>query len=129
MTSGSAVLFVADIHKSSVGTDINSSSRFASAHEADGFLWGVPYGGEWEQRRERVRLFAETHDPWKALVGQCSTKCNAYLTSLGVPNLEADHVITMTDIPHYFAFGSITVRSQSNALRGGRSFSSDTKMP
>lgn len=109
MTSGSEVLFDADIYKSSVGTDIGSSSRFASAREADGFLLGVAFGGEWEQQRERVRLFAETHDPWKTFVGQCSTKCNAYLASLGAPNVEADHVITMTDIPHYFAFGSIAV--------------------
>lgn len=109
MTSGSKLLFDADIYKSSFGTDISFSSKFASAYEADGFLLGVPFGGKWEQEREQVRLFAETHDPWKTLVGQCSTKCNAYLTSLGPQKVEADHVITMTDIPHYFAFGSIAV--------------------
>jgi uncharacterized protein YqjF (DUF2071 family) len=109
MTHKKEILFEADIHKTAVGEAISPTSKFASASEADQFLLGVSYGGEWDRAGNQTRLFAETHDPWQTLVAQCSTKRNAYLESLGATGVEADHVITMTGIPHYFALGSVVV--------------------
>ncbi len=103
MASGEEVLFQAQIYKDSFGKEIRTSSKFPSAQQADQFLLGVSFGGEWQPSRGRLRLLAETHDPWQTLVGRCTTSRHAYLESLGAVNVEADHVITMTDIPHYFA--------------------------
>ena len=103
------VLYEAEIDKASIGPDIASSSQFASASEADRFLLGISFGGQWEPEAHQVRLLAETHEPWQTFVGGCITKRHAFLESLGVQGAAADHVITMTDIPHYFALRGIVV--------------------
>lgn len=103
------VLYEAEIHKASIGTDAGKSSQFADAGEADRFLLGVSFGGQWEPQASRIRLLAETHDPWQTHLGECKTKRHAFLESLGVFGVEADHVITMTDIPHYFALRGMIV--------------------
>lgn len=103
------VLYEAEIYKESIGTDLGKSSQFADAKEADRFLLGVSFGAQWEPQASRIRLLAETHDPWQACVGQCKTKCHTLLKSLGISHVEADHVITMTDIPHYFALRGLIV--------------------
>jgi hypothetical protein len=96
-------LYEAEIPKSSIGRELPVGSRFPNIEEADRFLLGVSYGGEWHKDARELRLFAETHDPWQASVGSVRTRCNRLLESLGVPRLEADHVITMTETPHCFA--------------------------
>lgn len=93
------------------GTRMPTTSTFAAAAEADAFLLGVAYGGEWHPDRSRVRLVAETHEPWTTQVGTCQTETNAFLEVLGVNEPVADHVITMTDIPHYFAVRGMDVET------------------
>jgi uncharacterized protein YqjF (DUF2071 family) len=108
MSKGGATLFEAEIPRA-FETRPPPASCFATAAEADDFLLGVSYGGEWHHDRERLRLLAETHDPWETLVGTCHTHTNAYLDSLGLTGAQADHVITMTDVPHYFALRGFDV--------------------
>jgi uncharacterized protein YqjF (DUF2071 family) len=101
-----ALLYDAELPRSSFKKQLPNGSRFTSLEQADRFLLGVSYGGEWQAESRRLRLFAETHDPWEALAGTCQTRCNAFLEGLGQRS-QADHVITMSHIPHYFAlFGS-----------------------
>lgn len=102
------LLFDAEI-PDAFGTAMPSGSLFSSAAEADDYLLGVSYGGEWHRDRSRLRLLAETHDPWVTLVGGCRTHRNAFLERLTGGPVEADHVITMTDIPHYFALRGFDV--------------------
>lgn len=101
-----ALLYDAELPRSSFKKQLPDGSCFPSLEEADKFLLGVSYGGEWQEDDRRLRLFAETHEPWVALAGTCRTRRNAFLESLG-QRPEADNVITMIRIPHYFAlFGS-----------------------
>lgn len=101
-----ALLFEAELPRTSFKHQLPDGSKFNSLEQADRFLLWVSYGGEWQADAGRLRLFAETHDPWNALAGTCNTKYNGFLESLGQCP-EADNVITMTRIPHYFAlFGS-----------------------
>ncbi len=97
-----ALLYEAELPKASFKKKLPDSSRFTDVEQADDFLLGVSYGGEWQAGAKRLRLFAETHDPWEASVGTCHTTRNVFLEGLGL-RPEADHVITMTRIPHYFA--------------------------
>ncbi|MCH8275209.1 MAG: DUF2071 domain-containing protein [Armatimonadetes bacterium] len=96
-------LYEAQIRKDSIGPDLPAHSAFPDAATADEFLLGVSYGGQFDKNAKRMTLLAETHEPWETLVGQCTTKRNAFLESHCKSCVEADHVITMTDIPHYFA--------------------------
>lgn len=109
MRDGSGdLLFHADI-PDSFGTGMPAGSLFASAEEADDFLLGVSHGGEWHRDRSRLRLLAETHDPWETRVGACRTHRNAFLERLAGGPVESDHVITMTGVPHYFALRGFDV--------------------
>ena len=100
-----AVLYQADIAKVSIGDELPTSSRFPDLATADEFLLNVSYGAEWHAQTRRLRLVAETHDAWRALAGNCSTQRYALLESIddSATAPQADHVITMTNIPHYFA--------------------------
>jgi uncharacterized protein YqjF (DUF2071 family) len=109
MESAGETLYEAEIGKPSISTQLAPSSRFGSAGDADDFLLGVSYGADWQPGSGAIRLLAETHDPWDTLVGTCQTKRHAFLESRGFTAPEADHVITMTDIPHYFALRGIPV--------------------
>jgi uncharacterized protein YqjF (DUF2071 family) len=104
------VLYEAEIDKRSIGVKMDERSRFKSASEADQFLLGISFGAQWEPEVRRIKLLAETHDPWQTYVGQCKTNRHAFLKSLGIQQPDADHVITMTDIPHYFALRGLVVR-------------------
>ena len=104
------LLYQADIAKDSVGEKLPSSSRFPDLAAADSFLLNVSYGVEWCAQAKSVRMLAETHDAWHTLAGSCTTHHNAFLDSLDAAATEADHVITMTNIPHYFAFRGIEYR-------------------
>ena len=66
-------LYQAFISKSWIKDALPAGSLFTSANEADAFLLGVSYGGGWKPKTGRLRLLAETHDPWKALAGRCDT--------------------------------------------------------
>jgi uncharacterized protein YqjF (DUF2071 family) len=103
------VLYEAEIFKRSIGVQIDERSQFKSASEADRFLLGISFGAQWEPEARQLKLLAETHDPWQTYVGQCKTNRHALLNSLGVQQIDADHVITMTDIPHYFALRGLVV--------------------
>jgi uncharacterized protein YqjF (DUF2071 family) len=103
------VLYEAEIYKDSIDTEFDGRSQFMSAGAADRFLLGISFGAQWEPGAGRIKLLAETHDPWHTYVGQCKTNRHALLKSLGVQQPSADHVITMTDIPHYFALRGIVV--------------------
>ena len=70
---------------------------------ADAFLLDVSYGAEWHAETQRLQLLAETHDTWRAQAGSCRTHRYAFLEGLDGALPQADHVITMTNIPHYFA--------------------------
>lgn len=101
------LLYSAEIPKASIGGELPETSLFPNLEAADKFLLGVPYGGEWHEREGKLLLLAETHDPWKALVGSCTAESNLFLKSIYPAPVRADHVITMTNVPHYFAlFGS-----------------------
>jgi uncharacterized protein YqjF (DUF2071 family) len=109
MTDRQEVLYEAEIEKNSIGLQTVDGSQFTSASEADGILLGVSFGAQWEPESQRIKLLAETHEPWQTYVGRCKTSQHALLKSLGVQQFEADHVITMTDIPHYFAIRGLVV--------------------
>ena len=105
MKDNEEVVYDAVIPKSSIYPDPSASAHFPSIRSADDFLLGVSYGGQWHAKSNRLRLLAETHDPWNTLMGECKTNNNRFLESLGAEThqLEADHVISMTNVPHYFA--------------------------
>jgi uncharacterized protein YqjF (DUF2071 family) len=109
MAEGQEVLYEAEIYKGSIDTEFHGPSQFMSAGDADRFLLGISFGAQWEPEAGRIKLLAETHDPWETYVGQCKTKRHALLKSLGVQQQSADHVITMTDVPHYFALRGVVV--------------------
>ena len=104
------MLYEAEISKASVGKTPPQGSQFSSIQEADRFLLGVSYGGEWTADTGRLRLLAETHDPWETFMATCHTKRNVFLESLTGQSIQADHVITMTHIPHYFALSAVDVK-------------------
>jgi uncharacterized protein YqjF (DUF2071 family) len=109
MTERGEVFYEAEIDKNSIGTALDARSQFKSVSEADRFLLGISYGAQWEPEARRLKLLAETHDPWQTYVGQCKTNRHTFLKSLGVDKMDADHVITMTNIPHYFALRGMIV--------------------
>ena len=101
------LLYDATIDKSSCSESLSSESRFATAQEADEFLLGVSFGGQWVKGQRNLKLLPETHDPWVTLTCTCITHRNQFLESLGVDVVDADHAITMTQIPHYFGITPI----------------------
>lgn len=103
------VLYEAEICKNSIGTEFDMRSQFMTAGAADRFLLGISFGAQWEPEARRINLLAETHDPWQTYVGRCKTNRHALLNSLGIRHHDADHVITMTDVPHYFALRGMIV--------------------
>ncbi len=107
MLSRGELLYDAEISKASCSDTITSSSRFATPREADDFLLGVSFGGQWSQGRQYLKLLPETHEPWETMACQCITHENQFLESLGVESTESDHAITMTHIPHYFGITPI----------------------
>ena len=109
MADRQEVLYEAEIPKQSINAQIGKASQFGSASEADRFLLGLSYGAQWEPESRQIKVLAETHDPWQTSVGQCKTNAHALLKSLGVRRFDADHVITMTEIPHYFALRGMVV--------------------
>ena len=107
MISQGELLYDAEILKSSCSESISSDSRFTTAQEADDFLLGVSFGGQWVKGQRNLKLLPETHDPWATLACTCITHKNQFLESLGVAAVDADHVITMTQIPHFFGITPI----------------------
>jgi uncharacterized protein YqjF (DUF2071 family) len=106
---GKDLIFEAMIRGSSFGTDMPTNSPFSSLSQADEFLLGVSYGGSWNPEAGTLHVLAETHEPWRAQVGTCDTRRNAFLEGLGIESPRADHVITMVDCPHYFAMRGAVV--------------------
>lgn len=98
-----ALLYQADIAKSSIADELPAGSRFPDLATADKFLLNVSYGAEWHAQTGSMQFFAETHDAWHAQAGSCKSRRFALLESLGAAAPQADHVITMTNVPHYFA--------------------------
>ena len=107
MISQGELLYDAEILKSSCSESISSDSRFTTAQEADDFLLGVSFGGQWVNGQRNLKLLPETHDPWATLACTCITHKNQFLETLGVGAVDADHAITMTQIPHYFGITPI----------------------
>lgn len=107
MTAQGELLYDATIAKSSCSESISSESRFTSAQEADDFLLGVSFGSHWIKGQRDLKLLPETHDPWTTLACTCVTRKNQYLETLGAGVVDADHAITMTEIPHYFGITPI----------------------
>jgi uncharacterized protein YqjF (DUF2071 family) len=109
MTDGGHLLYDAEIPRRSIADALPASSSFTSVAEAEHFLFDVSFGGEWHRDLGRVRLLAETHDAWRVTAGTCRTRRNGFLEALGHGGLEADHVFTMTDVPHHFALRGFDV--------------------
>ena len=107
MLTKGELLYDATIVKSSCSESISSESRFSTAREADDFLLGVSFGGQWAQGQRNLKLLPETHDPWTTLACTCITHKNQFLETLGVDTVDTDHAITMTQIPHYFGITPI----------------------
>jgi len=107
MTSEGELLYDVTILKSSCSESISCDSRFTTAQEADDFLLGVSFGGQWTKGQRNLKLLPETHDPWATLACTCITHKNQFLESLGAGAVDADHVITMAQIPHYFGITPI----------------------
>ena len=107
MISKGELLYDATIVKSSCSESLSSESRFTTAQEADDFLLGVSFGGQWVKGQRNLKLLPETHDPWVPLTCTCITHRNQFLESLGADVVDADHAITMTQIPHYFGITPI----------------------
>ena len=97
------LLYQADIAKVSIGEGLPTHSYFPDLASADAFLLHVSYGAEWHAETRRLQFLAETHDSWRAQAGGCRTHRYAFLEALDGALPQADHVITMTNIPHYFA--------------------------
>jgi uncharacterized protein YqjF (DUF2071 family) len=110
MISEGELLYDVTILKSSCYESISSDSRFTTAQEADDFLLGVSFGGQWQKGQRQLKLLPETHDPWSTQACTCITHKNLFLESLGVEAVDADHVITMTEIPHYFGITPIKTK-------------------
>jgi uncharacterized protein YqjF (DUF2071 family) len=106
MTDGGRLRYEAEISRSSFGDNIPAGSRFRSIEEADSFLLGVSFGSEWHRDANEIHFLAETHDVWQTTTGTCRTHHHALLKSLCGGPMAPDHVITMTDVPHYFAIRS-----------------------
>jgi hypothetical protein len=104
------VLYDARISPSECGPELSAGSCFPNAEEADRFLLGLSYGGQWAQGTSSLCLLPETHEPWQTLVTSCETRVNGFLEGLGCSGVRADHVITMTDIPHYFGIRPVKVK-------------------
>ncbi len=102
MTDRGVVEYDATIAPPNSNSEISRDSCFATAQEADQFLLGVSYGGQWTKVTGSLCLLPETHEPWETLVTECTTHTNRFLDRLGCTSTQADHVITMTSIPHYF---------------------------
>ena len=102
MTLKGELLYDATIRQSGCSESIPTGSRFPTIQEAEAFLFGVSFGGWWVRGRRRLNLLPETHDRWTTRACTCVTHRNWFLETLGVHAVEADHVITMTDVPHYF---------------------------
>ena len=107
MTYKRELLYDATILKSSCSESISSESRFETAKQADDFLLGVSFGGQWVKGQRRLKLLPETHEPWTTTACTCVTHKNRFLETLGVDLVEADHAITMEQIPHYFGITPI----------------------
>jgi hypothetical protein len=103
------VLFDVEIPKASEGPKLPRGSMFPNAAEADRFLLGVSYGGQWQPVKRRLRLLTETHEPWQLLAADCRTRCNRFIEALCGHEVGADHVLTMTQVPHYFALAGCDV--------------------
>ena len=102
MTLKGELLYDATIPQSGCSESIPTGSRFATIQEAEAFLLGVSFGGRWVRGRRRLNLLPETHDRWTTLACTCVTHKNRFLEALGVDGTDADHVLTMTHVPHYF---------------------------
>lgn len=109
--SGEA-LYDASVPKSSVGGELPPGSLFSSTGQADRFIAGVSYGGQWHPDDGRLRLIPETHSPWKVLVGSSLTRRNAFLEQLCGRDRapQADHAILITAVPHHFPIFGVAVR-------------------
>ena len=111
MFDGRESLFDATLEQSTDGpNDALSNSRFDSVQQADDFLLGVSFGGQWKRGSKSFGLLPETHDAWQTSAVRCKTHKNAFLESLTSSVEEADHAITMSDCPHYFGIRPITTR-------------------
>lgn len=73
------------------------SRHFRDVAEADRFLLGMSFGSN--RSGGRWSLFPETHAPWQATVLAVATRRYGLL---GPDRAEADHAITMRDVPHWF---------------------------
>ena len=107
MSSEGELLYDATILKSSCSQSIPAGSKLKTIQDAEDFLLGVSFGGQWLKGRRRLNLLPETHDPWTTLACTCRTHTNRFLETLGVEAVEADHALTMTQVRHYFGVTSI----------------------
>jgi uncharacterized protein YqjF (DUF2071 family) len=98
-----------EIPQGSLSPTTPVGSLFRDGAAADQFLLGVSYGGWWNQASRSLSLLAETHEPWETTIGSCRTRANVLVESLCGRSVEADHAITMTNVPHYFAAASTRV--------------------
>ncbi|APZ90468.1 DUF2071 domain-containing protein [Fuerstiella marisgermanici] len=107
MISEGEVLYDATILKASCSETIADGCRFATAQEAEDFLLGVSFGGQWVKGEPNLKLLPETHAPCATVACTCITHKNRFLESLGAHAVDADHAITMTNVPHYFGITPI----------------------
>ena len=56
------VLYDARISPSECGPELSAGSCFPNAEEADRFLLGLSYGGQWAQETDSLCLLPETHE-------------------------------------------------------------------
>ncbi len=113
MVDNGSVLYQSHIQRSSISESLPDCSIFENTSDGDRFLLGVSYGGEWDKPKGRLRLLAETHDPWTTFAGASHTERFDFVEKLGASSLQADHVMTMTNIPHYFALRGFDVQCGS----------------
>ncbi len=77
MKDGEEILYETEIDKGSIGVQTEERSQFKSVSEAEQFLLGISFGAQWEPEARRIKLLAETHDPWQTYVGRCNTKLHS----------------------------------------------------
>jgi hypothetical protein len=111
-----AALFEAEIRRDCLCGTMPDRSLFASLAEAERCFLGHGYRGQWQPHKRRIRLLAQTHEPWQVLAGQATTRCHKFLESLCGQPTEADHVLTTTSVQHGFAARAINVPCDPRAV-------------
>jgi hypothetical protein len=110
------ILYSAEIPHQQISRTLPEDSVFPNATEASRFILEMSFGGQWLPRKKSVCLLAETHVPCDLAFARCKTTVNTFVEGLAGKSVDADHVLSMTNVPHQFALRGVL--SQTTAACG-----------